>query len=763
MILHHRRNRSGAAFIGSRKCHRPAIEILERRTLLTSSPLGPQFQQQFQSLLQQYDFPQGSIAVIQNGQTFTYGATNTSYPFAGTAPSAPAPDALFRVASLSKTITAMAILKLVQDGQIGLNDSALGDLGYTVGETISGRNPSDGSSVSVQIDPELMKITIQNLLNMASGLEYNIPEVSAAFSKASTGDITTSVAGSYAALGFAPAPSGGNYTSPATMAQMVNYEVYEVSAQPSLMMTAPGSSYYYNNINYGILSLIIAKDSGVSSPDPATQYWDFVETQILGPLGVSAAGVSPAEPAMVGLGSTLEQDAYPTEVQYYPQVPLVSSIFPDPSKTLPGDLPETPTTDVPPPYGGAVSVESIFGFGGLVATPTALAIVLNNLSQVYAGAATGPLSQASVQAMVAPPVNPATGQLPANDSKSYWFGMGLDIYPNSVSGTSWERFGSLDGTSAFMERFLDGTVMVATFNSRMDNAENGYVSQLQQIVAAALFSPPIANDLSSVTTVNTPVVINVLANDTDPNPDGVFNPASVLVAGPSHGSTSLNSTTGAVTYTPDPGFLGTDQFTYTVSDNFGLTSNVATVTIQVAPAAVTAATVYWGAVSAPLYTAADGLLLLPAGRNTDLPWLGIDSLQITLDGPESLTASDVTVKGLKVKNDGPVAISGSGTTYTITLARRIKVADRVTITIAAPNFMTYIRELDVLPGDFDDDGVVNERDVKDVRNEFHRTGGAQPTIFGDIVGDGTVDARDVKAMQRLVGTRLPNPPRKHRV
>ena len=181
----------------------------------------------------------------------------------------PAPDALFRVASLTKTITAMAILKLVQDGQIGLNDSALGDLGYTVGETISGRNPSNGSSVSVQIDPELMQITIQNLLQMTSGLEYNIPDASAAFPNASPGDITTSIQGSYAALSFAPAPSGGNYTSAATMAQLVNYEVYEVSAQPSLMVTAPGSSYFYNNINYGILSLIVAKDSGVSSPDPA--------------------------------------------------------------------------------------------------------------------------------------------------------------------------------------------------------------------------------------------------------------------------------------------------------------------------------------------------------------------------------------------------------------------------------------------------------------------------------------------------------------
>ena len=82
------------------------------------------------------------------------------------------------------------------------------------------------------------------------------------------------------------------------------------------------------------------------------------------------------------------------------------------------------------------------------------------------------------------------------------------------------------------------------------------------------------------------------------------------------------------------------------------------------------------------------------------------------------------VKGIKVKNYGPVVISGSGTNYTITLARRIKVADRVTITITAPNFVTYIRRLDVLPGDFDDNGVVNNKDVKGVSNELHQTDGA---------------------------------------
>ena len=44
------------------------------------------------------------------------------------------------------------------------------------------------------------------------------------------------------------------------------------------------------------------------------------------------------------------------------------------------------------------------------------------------------------------------------------------------------------------------------------------------------------------------------------------------------------------------------------------------------PAASDAVAVGWGTQTAALQTAADGLRLLPAGRNTDLPWLGIDQV-----------------------------------------------------------------------------------------------------------------------------------------
>ena len=60
---------------------------------------------------------------------------------------------------------------------------------------------------------------------------------------------------------------------------------------------------------------------------------------------------------------------------------------------------------------------------------------------------------------------------------------------------------------------------------------------------------------------------------------------------------------------------------------------------------VSTVAVGWGSQTATLQTASDGLRLLPAGRNTDMPWLGIKQVQITLSQAATLTSGDVTVVG----------------------------------------------------------------------------------------------------------------------
>ena len=54
-----------------------------------------------------------------------------------------------------------------------------------------------------------------------------------------------------------------------------------------------------------------------------------------------------------------------------------------------------------------------------------------------------------------------------------------------------------------------------------------------------------------------------------------------LVAAPVHGSVAVHPTTGVITYTPATNFHGADSFSYTVRDDRGAISNVATVAIDV--------------------------------------------------------------------------------------------------------------------------------------------------------------------------------------
>ncbi len=267
---------------------------------------------------------------------------------------------------------------------------------------------------------------------------------------------------------------------------------------------------------------------------------------------------------------------------------------------------------------------------------------------------------------------------------------------------------------------------------------------------------PTANPQPVIVNENSPTALTLTGSDPDSPPLPL---TYAISANPVNGMLSnFNPATGAVTYTPNPGYTGSDSFKFTVSNGTNV-SQAATVSINVVQVAATVSGtvgVSWGTSgTATLQTNADGLRLLPAGRNTDLPWLGINKLTITLSQAETLSSGDVSVTGVNISNYGPVTISGSGTTYTIILAQPINAADKVTVTIGNANIATFTRRLDVLPGDFNDDGVVNAQDATLVRNEYLFLNGASPTVFGDINGDGVVDVNDYNTVRRLIGTRLP--------
>lgn len=95
-------------------------------------------------------------------------------------------------------------------------------------------------------------------------------------------------------------------------------------------------------------------------------------------------------------------------------------------------------------------------------------------------------------------------------------------------------------------------------------------------------APPVGQDDLVQATEDTPVVIAVLANDSDPDGDPL---STVLVDGPKHGTLEMNAD-GSYTYTPDADYNnnidGPDGFTYRASDGVA-ESGLTNVVIDIAP------------------------------------------------------------------------------------------------------------------------------------------------------------------------------------
>ncbi len=77
-------------------------------------------------------------------------------------------------------------------------------------------------------------------------------------------------------------------------------------------------------------------------------------------------------------------------------------------------------------------------------------------------------------------------------------------------------------------------------------------------------NPPYAVDDAAITDQGNPVIVPVLDNDFDPDPNDILD--VTVVSDPPHGTAVVNPD-NTVTYTPDAGYSGPDHFTYTVCDN----------------------------------------------------------------------------------------------------------------------------------------------------------------------------------------------------
>ena len=129
-----------------------------------------------------------------------------------------------------------------------------------------------------------------------------------------------------------------------------------------------------------------------------------------------------------------------------------------------------------------------------------------------------------------------------------------------------------------------------SFTYQIDDGRGGTSTATASLTVAPVNDAPVANDDTVTEQGTTPLVVPVLANDTDT--DGDTLQVTAVTPG-SNGAVAINPD-GTVTYTPGVGFQGTDSFTYTVSDGNGGT-DTATVTIETtnsAPVLVTGQSVF---------------------------------------------------------------------------------------------------------------------------------------------------------------------------
>ncbi len=109
-------------------------------------------------------------------------------------------------------------------------------------------------------------------------------------------------------------------------------------------------------------------------------------------------------------------------------------------------------------------------------------------------------------------------------------------------------------------------------------------------VSTAPVGNPIVTNLTESLNENSSVAVDVVSSATDSS--ATLLPATVTVTQPpAHGTTSINTSNGVITYTPTPGYHGSDAFQYTIGDSLSAVSPPGLVSITVIPGTPVAASI----------------------------------------------------------------------------------------------------------------------------------------------------------------------------
>jgi len=189
------------------------------------------------------------------------------------------PGHLFRIASVSKLITATAVMKLYEEGLLGLDEKVFGESGIL-----------NDSLYLLYRDPRIGDITVRHLLNHTAG-----------WSRYSGDPILSPL---YISRKMhVPAPASFENVLQYTLSRRLNYR--------------PGTRYSYSNMGYAILGAVIEEKSGMP-------YQDYVVMNLLKPLDIHD----------MHIGKSYYHEKYPNEVRYHSSAGKITTYSMDGSGEL---------------------------------------------------------------------------------------------------------------------------------------------------------------------------------------------------------------------------------------------------------------------------------------------------------------------------------------------------------------------------------------------------------------------------------------------
>lgn len=358
----------------------------------------------FSSAMKRWQIPGGELAISRNGKLLYacgYGYADLRLKTTVQA------ESIFRIGSVSKCITAVAVMKLIEDGKLKLTDRVFSLL------------PEMLPPPEKEFDQGLQDITVADLLNMTAGWDLKKSGEALFMPR------LKKIAKKYGTL------------IPPEFQTICRYELSRK------LDWSPGSHFSYSNLSYALLGQIVTKVSGES-------YADYCQNHLFAPLSLKDI-----RPAGRRLSQRLE-----SEVNYYPENPhtLKASIFSqDLGERLPAPYGQIDIERYTASFGWAANAQSILRFASAVfgsgAAAADIVLPVGSIKRL--------LTQASIAQMFSRP--PARQWLHSASYVASACELSTDFHRGSATLF---KDGTLSGTRAFLICYADGTSCCALFNAR---------------------------------------------------------------------------------------------------------------------------------------------------------------------------------------------------------------------------------------------------------------------------------------------------------